>query len=855
MSFSPSTHSHVCLPTQTPVSNAGCGTTRICAAEPSSCNPNGTGTCYFLSASLTSGRNFDFTLSGQSDGYVAATLSLDSVLGGNDVTYVCANNNGVVQFFGALLNNGQLTKTELNVNSVKGSVNGTTIQCTFSATVPSLSTRATAQNFTVAVSIGSFDSSSGTLGNPTTQLRSNTVDLTSPTTTVTNQLNSTTTVAPATTSHAITFQQSLVHGHLLVNVALNQSATQSSVESDSHADRAVDGNRDPDHSHGSCTLTKQETDPWWQVDLKMVYKVAAVMITNRQFNPSRLDGAEIWIVNSTVMTNLDDTGGIRCAVVSHVPSRQTFYFPCGPIEGRYVKVVLPGTEALSLCEVEVFTADFVHPLPNVARKGDASQSSTLSHAAASKAIDGRRNSFYSNDSCSHTDVNQTNPWWRVDLRQTFIISTVKVTNRGDCCAGRLDGAEIRIGNSLDDIESNKSRCATISHINEGNTAAFHCDGGNMAGRFVTVIIPGNNKTLTLCEVEVYATPEVKPLPNVALKKSAAQSTVSEGRAAYKAVDGRISEPFNTYCIRTQSGPSPWWKVDLSEEYRVSAVTIIKSELSLLGAQIRIGNSGLILGNPKCGTIPTDLDLAVYTFDCADMRGRYITVSFPESNRILSLCEVEVFGSPTEPEAVHSSPPTPAPPPPPSTASMPLPSGGNAVVVRKELCWSDALLYCRHYQWDLLSIRSREEQDKVEKLLKDSPFPITRHVWLGLRRSLMRNDWFWMSGSSMTFTKWLQDLAPDSLSHPCGGIAARGRYLWEDQPCEKHLNFICQSRAEDEPERRYFSSTLVMEFVDQKEPEQQQQQEQDQQQEQEQDQQQEEEQQQEQEQEQEQALVT
>lgn len=29
----------------------------------------------------------------------------------------------------------------------------------------------------------------------------------------------------------------------------------------------------------------------------------------------------------------------------------------------------------------------------------------------------------------------------------------------------------------------------------------------MAGRFVNIIIPGERKTLTLCEVEVYAAPE------------------------------------------------------------------------------------------------------------------------------------------------------------------------------------------------------------------------------------------------------------------------------------------------------------------------------------------------------------
>lgn len=36
--------------------------------------------------------------------------------GGNDTTYVCANKNGVVKFFGAVLNNGMLKKQEVRIS-------------------------------------------------------------------------------------------------------------------------------------------------------------------------------------------------------------------------------------------------------------------------------------------------------------------------------------------------------------------------------------------------------------------------------------------------------------------------------------------------------------------------------------------------------------------------------------------------------------------------------------------------------------------------------------------------------------------------------------------------------------------
>ncbi|XP_025760578.1 uncharacterized protein LOC109198665 [Oreochromis niloticus] len=311
----------------------------------------------------------------------------------------------------------------------------------------------------------------------------------------------------------------------------------------------------------------------------------------------------------------------RCAVISHIPSGQAFYFPCNSMKGRYVTVFLPGSaKVLSLCEVEMFyvfvlfiSIRFVtgqlreiivflvflqgYPLPNVALKGEATQSSTLSVVTASKAIDGRRNSFYSNGFCSHTAEDETNPWWRVDLQRSFTVTAVKVTNRGDCCAERLDGAEIRIGNSLENNGNNNPRCASISHIKAGKTYTFQCDGGSMEGRFVNVFLPGQKKTLTLCEVEVYAAPAVEPLPNVALKKQTVQSSTCYGPVfgLSKGVDGCRNGNLNSgCCTHTVQDLGPWWRVDLLAVYKVSAVTIINRQDAfiqrILGAQILIGNS-------------------------------------------------------------------------------------------------------------------------------------------------------------------------------------------------------------------------------------------------------------------------
>lgn len=51
--------------------------------------------------------------------------------------------------------------------------------------------------------------------------------------------------------------------------------------------------------------------------------------------------------------------------------------------------------------------------------------------------------------CGHTQADP-DPWWTVDLGSQYSISAVIVKNREDCCGERLRGAQIHVGDSLED---------------------------------------------------------------------------------------------------------------------------------------------------------------------------------------------------------------------------------------------------------------------------------------------------------------------------------------------------------------------------------------------------------------------
>ncbi|MGH0152777.1 UNVERIFIED_CONTAM: hypothetical protein FKN15_039669 [Acipenser sinensis] len=100
--------------------------------------------------------------------------------------------------------------------------------------------------------------------------------------------------------------------------------------------------------------------------------------------------------------------------------------------------------SICICQyVSSLTPSILLTEVNVALQGTADQSS-LYHEVGSHAIDGNHDSIYSEKSCTHNNSDSPS-WWRVDLKDSYEISTVIITNRADCCHERLQGAEIRIG--------------------------------------------------------------------------------------------------------------------------------------------------------------------------------------------------------------------------------------------------------------------------------------------------------------------------------------------------------------------------------------------------------------------------
>ncbi|KAJ1174186.1 hypothetical protein NDU88_006009 [Pleurodeles waltl] len=494
------------------------------------------------------------------------------------------------------------------------------------------------------------------------------------------------------------------------NVALNGTTRQSSTYDKFGASaNAIDGSLITNYLKSTCSHTDLDIEPWWMVDLGRVYQISFVVILNRgDCCSDRLNGTEVRIGNS------DKDGGTRnrrCGKITSLGLGETVNLNCTGMKGRYVTVTIPGRVGyLTLCEVQVHgvpapanatetgepveeseekeTSSIVeetknllkhsNAAPNVALAGQAYQSSILGRATPDKANDGSLANNNDNGRCAHTQQ-EIEPWWTVDLMSTYKVFSVAVTVPANCSTEQLSGAQIRVGNSASGRGKNPS-CGSIISVTCGDTLSFDCE--EILGRYVTIIIPGQEAALVLCEVQVFGVPENAPsgdgnrnlspekkphgTSNLAIRGEASQSSnLKVFDESYKAIDGSLSNNYMTgSCSHTDLEFEPWLMVDLKAPASIQCVAITNRgdccRERINGAEVRIGNSKKDGGrhNPRCGTIFRMGYGETLSFSCNGMVGKYVSILITGRKEYLSVCEMQVFGVFTSSPTATEPMPTP-----------------------------------------------------------------------------------------------------------------------------------------------------------------------------------------------------
>ncbi|XP_061195228.1 uncharacterized protein LOC133203466 [Saccostrea echinata] len=131
-------------------------------------------------------------------------------------------------------------------------------------------------------------------------------------------------------------------------------------------------------------------------------------------------------------------------------------------------------------------------------------------AAHLSTVFGKRNASFAVDGVTKCSVNElphtmagTNPWIRIDLAYTTIVTKVIVYNRIDCCGERLHDVSVNV-NEPESARNFPCGFYPGPAIN-GDRILFLCENG-AKGESVTIIINSKNgqeSVLHVCEVEVF----------------------------------------------------------------------------------------------------------------------------------------------------------------------------------------------------------------------------------------------------------------------------------------------------------------------------------------------------------------
>jgi len=178
---------------------------------------------------------------------------------------------------------------------------------------------------------------------------------------------------------------------------------------------------------------------------------------------------------------------------------------------------------------------------------------------------------------------------------------------------------------------------------------------NIEGDLVWIEIPGNNKILSLAEVQVFGKDTTY---NVALATEGAiafqPTTYKHGGEASLAIDGSTNGNYhpnvNNEVTHTKEQTNPFWRVNFPEMKTISRVKVYNRlnggnavKDRLVGFVLTIGldeKEVYTSAKSDAGVSRTTKD--VYSFDIDDIEGDMVKITLLGTKRVLSLAEVEVF---------------------------------------------------------------------------------------------------------------------------------------------------------------------------------------------------------------------
>ncbi len=193
---------------------------------------------------------------------------------------------------------------------------------------------------------------------------------------------------------------------------------------------------------------------------------------------------------------------------------------------------------------------------NVVRGKAVLQSSIWYGAVPERAIDGITDGDYNEGSVTHT-ANELQPWWEIDLGESYDMTNVVLWNRTDCCSDRLSNFHILVGDDpfvSGDLAAVQGQPGVTDIFYAGQPPAMSTHAVQRTGRYLRVQLSGTN-FLSLAEVQVFASAwQGPPVQVFTLGNATSGDSTHDGWTSNMVID-------ETTTYTNNSGSVESWRID------------------------------------------------------------------------------------------------------------------------------------------------------------------------------------------------------------------------------------------------------------------------------------------------------
>lgn len=127
---------------------------------------------------------------------------------------------------------------------------------------------------------------------------------------------------------------------------------------------------------------------------------------------------------------------------------------------------------------------------------------------------------------------------------------------------------------------------------------------------------------------------------------------------------------------------------------------------------------------------------------------------------------------------------------------------NYKLIQSNLNWEEAKKYCESLGGHLATITSKEEEDIVLDLLKESEIKVS---WLGATDLNPNGKFEWINGEELTYTNWAPNEPNNDqgVEHYLVLYKVEGEWTWNDGPMNtneyykpENIGFVCEWEVEE-----------------------------------------------------------